>query len=233
MPDFMGWRIRSYPIENELRSGIYTFLNPYSYCVARKSAAVFEKFDGIMLDGILSCLAFRMFRIANVRRQSFDNTSLAPTIFSQCIRAGLSVALIGSKRNEIFAARQVIISQFPDLDIVYVRDGYFSSVDERAQVISELSHLAPDVVIVGMGAKLQEAFLVDLREMGWDGIGFTCGGFFHQTARAGVHYYPGWIDAMNMRWLYRMWDEPALIVRYLKYYPLFLFFLFFDWWRYR
>ena len=39
------------------------------------------------------------------------------------------------------------------------------------------------------------------------GVGFTCGGFIHQTANNEIEYYPLWIDRMNLRFVYRMYKE--------------------------
>lgn len=41
----------------------------------------------------------------------------------------------------------------------------------------QINELNPDLVVVGMGAPLQEKFLVDLVGLGWRGRGYTCGVF--------------------------------------------------------
>ena len=78
-----------------------------------------------------------------------------------------------------------------------------------------------------MGTPFQEQFLVDLKNLGWIGAGYTCGGFIHQTA-ANIKYYPEFFNTYNLRWLYRMIDEPKLIKRYLILYPKSTFLFFFD-----
>ena len=73
-----------------------------------------------------------------------------------------------------------------------------------------------------MGAPRQERFLLNLRESGWRGAGFTCGGFFDQVSGNG-DYYPAWIDRLNLRFLYRLVREPRrLWRRYLVDYQVFL-----------
>mgnify|MGYP000060826451 CR=1 FL=1 len=52
--------------------------------------------------------------------------------------------------------------------------------------------------------------------MGYQGIGFTCGGFVHQTAMNRMHYYPNWVDKMNLRFVYRMYKEKHTRTRYLQ-----------------
>ena len=49
-----------------------------------------------------------------------------------------------------------------------------------------------------------------------EGIGFTCGGFIHQTANNEIEYYPLWIDRMNLRFVYRMYKEKHTRKRYVQ-----------------
>ena len=72
-----------------------------------------------------------------------------------------------------------------------------------------------------MGVPLQERFLLQLTDAGWNGVGITCGGFLDQLSQ-GVQYYPGWINSLNLRWAYRLMREPGrLWRRYLLDYPKF------------
>src|SRR5699024_11035171 len=100
--------------------------------------------------------------------------------------------------------------EFPELKVCGTRHGFFTNVQERNDVIAELAEKNPSIMVVGMGTPAQEKFLVDLKAAGWMGKGYTCGGFLHQTARGGTQYYPEWMNRMNLRWLYRMIDEPKL-----------------------
>ena len=112
------------------------------------------------------------------------------------------------------------------------RHGYFSQDDDRSVVIKKIFQLDPDYVICGMGTPLQEYFLLDLKKEGWKGEGFTCGGFFHQTANR-IIYYPEWINRFGLRSFYRMYDEPKLIKRYFIDYPKAVVFILYDLVRFR
>ncbi len=207
-----------------LEKGLHTFLNPYSYVIARKNADLFKEFDGLHLDGGLLVFLVRLLaKGKDLERKSFDMTSLADLVFSKCSKENKSVFLIGGEESDITMAVSVFSENYPDLNICGYRSGFFESDSNRGKVIESIVALNPDIVVVGMGTPLQEEFLVDLSAAGWDGTGYTCGGFFHQSARGKLEYYPPWIDKFNLRWAYRMYDEPKLIKRYLKYYPLFLF----------
>lgn len=208
-----------------------TFLNPYSYLIMRKNFQLVDSFDQVFFDGIL--LAWLM-RLAGSegKRVSFDMTSLAPKVFRHACHARSRVFIIGSEPGVAMDATTEIMKKYPELLVCGVRHGYFSSNNERSGIIKELVNIDPDIVIVGMGTPLQENFLVDLRSAGWAKAGYTCGGFLHQTAKKGVRYYPLWVDRFNLRWLYRMIDEPKLVRRYFIDYPKFIFVFFYDLGRY-
>ncbi len=212
-------------------NGDTTFLNPFSYLQIRKNRHLAKPMTNIAIDGGLLVLLLRLFMGWKVKRISFDMTSLAPVVFKAAEKTGKKVYLIGSQPGEIEGAVEKISAEFPGMNIVRFRDGYFSD-EEREQELILLSSLKPDIVVVGMGTPLQEQFLIDLRSAGWAGTGFTCGGFLHQTAK-GIQYYPGWIDKLNLRWMYRIYDEPKLFKRYTLDYTKFLFVFFYDVIRYK
>jgi len=74
-----------------------------------------------------------------------------------------------------------------------------------------------------MGSLVQESFLLALMGSGWRGLGFTCGGFLDQLSN-GFNYYPKLVNALNLRWAYRLAKDPRrLWRRYLLDYPVFAF----------
>ena len=91
-------------------------------------------------------------------------------------------------------------------------------------MLDHVLKLNPDIVVCGMGTPTQELFLADLVKMGWEGNGFTCGGFFHQT-KSEINYYPNFIDRFHLRYFYRLYKEPYLIKRVGSYFLFLLFFL--------
>lgn len=74
-------------------------------------------------------------------------------------------------------------------------------------------------MLVGLGAGLQERFVLDALRGGFSGVAFTCGGFIRQEADAGERYYPDAINRLHLRAFYRMYREPHTIKRYLLDYP--------------
>lgn len=206
------------PVEEILKNGkgIYTFLNPVSYLDALKHKELFSSFDGIFADGGLLVKAIKMTYGASVKRRSFDMTSLASIVFSYAAKTGKSVAIVATKQEMVEKAVANLEKSFQGLTICYYRNGYFKGEQEMDDEAKKIVSLHPDILIVGMGVIKQEQFLLKVRNAGYQGIGFTCGGFIHQTAQDKAEYYPDWVDKHGLRFVYRMYKEPHTRKRYAK-----------------
>lgn len=215
--------------------GIITFLNPYSYLFYRKNKELFSYFDSIGLDGELLVLMLNVFVLkkkSRANRLSFDMTSFAPILFNKCILEKKSVYFIGSSEENIQRFINEITKNYPQLNIAGYRNGYFSNTTEREDSMDIIISLNPHYAVIGMGSPYQERYLVDLKLAGFSGVGYSCGGFIHQTAKK-LDYYPKFYDKYNLRWMFRIYDEPKLLKRYFFYYPLSLCLFIFDFLKYK
>lgn len=198
----------------ENKGKIFTFLNPVSYLESLKQKDLFGQFDGIFADGSLLVTAIKVVYGKSVTRRSFDMTSVAPELLEYAHKNNKSIYIVASKQEQVDRASEIFCKRFPGIRIVGRRNGYFVDEEEQDSEAKHIVDVNPDFVIVGMGAVMQEKFLLKVKDAGFRGIGFTCGGFIHQTARGEADYYPVWVDRMNIRFLYRMWKEPHTRKRY-------------------
>jgi exopolysaccharide biosynthesis WecB/TagA/CpsF family protein len=207
----------------ERRTAAYlvTFANPFSVWVMQRTANyadLLARFDVVFADGILMARMASRIKACPVARLSFDGNSLAPVIFDLASRLGLTIAIVGGVPGVAEKAAEVFRARYP-LNIVSMRSGYFSSRDERGDYCHQLAQLAPDIVICGMGAPHQEVFLAELADLGWRGVGFSCGGYLDQAAEGELQYYPQWVNRLHLRAPYRLLKEPRrLTQRYLIHY---------------
>ena len=199
-----------------LRAAIYTFLNPVSYLDALHQKDIFTRFDGIFADGSLLVVAIRLLYGKKVKRRSFDMTSIAPQLFEYAIENNKSIYIVASKQEQVERAVEIFKELYPNLNIIGYRNGYFNNEEEQHEEAQKIVALQPDFLIVGMGVIMQEKFLLKVKDAGYKGVGFTCGGFIHQTAANQIDYYPQWVDKMNLRFLYRFIKEKHTRKRYLK-----------------
>ena len=203
----------------EGRAGIVTFLNHHSYLVHKRSGTRLDAFDFVHVDGIAMVWLLRVFGIKTCRR-SFDYSSIADPVFRSIEASGRSIFIAGAQANQGTAFVQALRGRYPELVISGFESGHFDGPDHRRRCIDGIVNLRPDVLLVGMGAPLQENFILDTIGAGWSGTAYTCGGFIHQTATTGGTYYPPIFDRLHLRWLYRLIDEPKLWRRYLVQYPV-------------
>ena len=199
----------------ENRGKIYTYLNPVSYLTALDNKELFGQMDGIFADGGLLVKAIKMVYGKAVTRRSFDMTSMAPELFAYAEEHGKTIYIVASKQEQVEKAVEIFRERYPKVKFAGYRNGYFASEEEMAQEARQVTELNPDFLIVGMGALMQEKFLLKVKHAGYQGIGFTCGGFIHQTSKNEIDYYPAWVDKTNLRFAYRMWKEPHTRKRYL------------------
>ena len=198
------------------RGRVYTFLNPVSYLSALEHKPLFGGFDGIFADGSILVAAIRLIYGKRVTRRSFDMTSLAPELLSYAKKHGKSVYIVASRQEQVKKAVGIFKERYPKLSVAGYRNGYFVSEKEQEEEARHIVDVNPDFLIVGMGALMQERFLLKVKDAGYRGIGFTCGGFIHQTANNEIDYYPAWVDRMNLRFLYRMFKEKHTRKRYAQ-----------------
>lgn len=205
--------------QNELlfeRGKIYTFLNPVSYLDAINYKKLFDKFDGIFADGSILVGAILLLYGKKVSRFSFDMTSVAPILFKYAADHRKTVYVVASRQEQVEKAAEILKQRYSELCFVGLRNGYFNNEEEIEDEVKKIVSANPDFLIVGMGIIKQENFLSRAKDAGFQGIGFTCGGFIHQTAQDQIDYYPAWIDKYNLRFLYRMYKEPHTRKRYIK-----------------
>ena len=205
----------------------YTCVNSYAYLFARKDIPLYDRMDGIFVDGMWLCKFLRIFWGKKITRRSFDMTSMARDLFERLNAPdnNQSIYFLGSRPEQVKAATELFARSYPGMKIAGCRDGYFKSDEERIGAARAIVSLTPDFAIMGMGKPAQEQFACLLREQGFKGIIFTCGGFLHQSTQK-LHYYPKWIDRMNLRAFYRFYKEGTWIRLFydlFRFPPLFIF----------
>ncbi len=95
---------------NSIQKKITTFLNPFSYVLARKNQSQLASFN-IEIDGGVLVQLLNLFGFSR-KRKSFDMTSLAPLVFNNAIQNNRSVYFIGTKPKVIDLAIINIKQQF-------------------------------------------------------------------------------------------------------------------------
>lgn len=193
---------------------VYTCVNPFSYHLVRCHVELYESMDGLYVDGMTMCWLIRLLWRKRVPRLSFDMSGIAADLFSflNTKEVDRNIYFLGTRQDVLEATINQFRSNYPQMNIAGYRNGYFIDTDDRRNAIKEIIRINSDFVIVGMGSPLQEQFALDLKNAGYKGIIFTCGGFLHQTSNR-INYYPKWVNKYNLRAFYRLFHEKGLWAR--------------------
>ena len=203
-----------------LKMGIVIYVNPFSYLKIRKEIQL-KDVDAITSDGIILKVLFNIFFGKKIQRLSPDFSSYFQDVFTNAELSNSKIYFVGTEENLLNESTKNIKTKFPKLNIVGKRNGFFDTDEEIEECYSNIISSKAEIAIVGMGSPNQERFLIGLKQKGFTGIAYACGGFLHQTASK-TDYYPNWVNKFNLRWLYRIFDEPKLLKRYTVDYGYFL-----------
>jgi N-acetylglucosaminyldiphosphoundecaprenol N-acetyl-beta-D-mannosaminyltransferase len=132
---------------------------------------------------------------------------------------GARFYLLGATGEVIERAARNVRQRYPRLAIAGVRSGYFTA-DEESRLVDDINAARPDILWVGMGAPIEQAFALRNRaRLAHVGLIKTSGGLFDflsgKSRRA-----PLWMQSAGLEWLYRTVLEPRrLLYRYLTTNP--------------
>jgi N-acetylglucosaminyldiphosphoundecaprenol N-acetyl-beta-D-mannosaminyltransferase len=165
--------------------------------------------DWVCADGIGMKIAGRL--LGREIRQNINGTDLFPQLCAALEGGKHSIYLLGAQAG---VAEQVACwarTRFPGLSIAGTRSGFFDASEEPA-VIEAIRASGADVLLVAMGAPLQEKWLHrHLIETGAT-VGCGVGGLFDFYSGR-IPRAPLWLREIGGEWLYRFWQEPGRMWR--------------------
>lgn len=139
-------------------------------------------------------------------------------------KEGLRVYLLGGTEEVSALCVKTIRQQYPDVQIVGRRNGYFDRSEEAA-VCEEIESLNVDLLWVGLGKPNEQAFCVRNKSRLRAGWVVTCGGCYNFVVGA-YPRAPQWIQDLGFEWLHRLATRPKQLAwRYLTTNPVAIFML--------
>lgn len=127
-------------------------------------------------------------------------------------RQGIRFFFLGAKPGVAEAAAGHLRTNYPDLEIVGIRDGYFEREDEPG-ICEQILAAKTDVLWIGLGSPIQESFALRNRTR-LAGLAWlrTCGGMFdHYSGK--FRRAPMWMQSYGLEWLHRALNEPVRLGR--------------------
>ncbi|HIW72401.1 MAG TPA: WecB/TagA/CpsF family glycosyltransferase [Candidatus Levilactobacillus faecigallinarum] len=119
-----------------------------------------------------------------------------------------SAYFLGAKPEVVAQLGKILPQRYPGLNIVGLRDGYFT--DEQA-VATDIAAKHPDMVFAALGFPKQEVFIDTYRHT-THGLWMGVGGSFDVLAGAVIRAPKFWQDH-HLEWFYRTVKEPKRLKR--------------------
>ena len=179
----------------------------------------YKEFDFIASDGMGPIKLNKLFGKPKSVRLSFDLSSMAGPVFRDIISNNESLYVLGAKPGEVDKSVETIKANFEGINIAGFHHGYIK--DCKNAIVEEIIASGAKVVIVGMGAPMQDEMCVLLKQAGFIGTVYTCGGFIHQT-QENIVSFPEWTNKFGLRWLYRIFTQKGMLTRLITTYPKFV-----------
>jgi N-acetylglucosaminyldiphosphoundecaprenol N-acetyl-beta-D-mannosaminyltransferase len=143
-------------------------------------------------------------------------------LVERAAKKGYKLYLFGTKQEILEKAVHNLKQNYPTLNIVGYRNGYFT-LDDEPQIVQEIAQVHPDILFIGMSSPLKEFFLErNLDRMGVP-VSLGVGGSF--DVAAGVYKLaPLWMSKLALEWFYRLIQEPRRMwKRYLTTNSIFIY----------
>ena len=173
--------------------------------------------DLVTPDGVGVVMGLKMIGIKTNRLPGIE---LAYSLLQEANEKGLKVALVGADEDTIQKAKAELLKELPNLNFVYVHNGYFNK-DEEEEIFNKLAEVQPDILFAGLGFPKQEKFLKHFKNFAKNTIMIGVGGSFDVWAKK-LKRAPKIFQKLNLEWFYRLLCQPSRFKRMFPSIPLFL-----------
>jgi N-acetylglucosaminyldiphosphoundecaprenol N-acetyl-beta-D-mannosaminyltransferase len=144
-------------------------------------------------------------------RENVNGTDLFPRLCARMAQEGLSVYLLGGRPGVPEEVAAWIHWRYPGLRVAGHRHGYFQPTEETA-ILADILQSGADILLVGLGAPLQEKWIhrngERLRVRSAIGVGGLFDFYSGRIPRA-----PQWLRELGLEWTYRLCQEPGRMWR--------------------
>ncbi len=207
---------------DEGRRGIHlTGINPEQVAIAQNDELLRQ---AIMDSDIVNVDSFLPAKFIQLKGYDFNHRVPTPEVFEELMKRAnekkQKVFFFGAKQDTLEKMRMVLAYQYPDMNIVGMRNGYYTD-EEEPMIAKSIDELSPDYLFVGISSPRKERFILKYKHKINVGVFYGVGGAF--DAKAGVlSRPPKWLQHGGMEYWLRVIRNPKV---YGKRMPLYFNFL--------
>jgi len=119
---------------------------------------------------------------------------------------GYKIFMLGAKEEVVHAARSNIENDYPGIQIVGTRNGYFPQKEERT-LVEQINETRADILFIAISSPMKEEFVERNQTRLQVPFVMGVGGSF--DIRAGLMTRaPRWIRHLGIEWVWRFLQEP-------------------------
>ena len=199
-------------------------INPEMIMNSQKNSnfkEIIDSSDLNIIDGVGVKIGIKLKGINPIQIRGVD---FARDLVKLASENNYRIAFLGAKEEVIQKACDNFVEKYPNLNIVYKRNGYFSSDNE---IIEEISKTSPQIILVGLGSPRQEEMIIKLKKSLQGATMVGVGGSFDVFSGI-VKESPVIYRKLGLEWLYRTIKQPERFKRIFPTLPLFLLKVLFD-----
>lgn len=180
--------------------------------VLREDALLFADGSGMRMASKLAGFSLK---------DNVNGTDLFPLICHDAAITGIKLALLGARPGIAKRCADNMKNQFPNLQIVWIHDGYFTANDET-EMIESINSSGAQILFVAMGVPLQELWIDRNAEKLHVPVILGVGALFDFYSGA-MPRAPQRLRQLGLEWLFRFVIEPRrMFVRYILGNPIFI-----------
>lgn len=158
----------------------------------------------VLPDGIGTKIAADL--LGTPLRQNVNGTDLFPRLCDLLNQRSGRLFLLGGQQGVAEKVAKVIEDRWPNVLIVGVRDGFFSTSQE-GEVAEQVRVSQADVLLVAQGVPMQDIFIDRYIDFLGVKIAMGVGGLFDFVSGR-INRAPDWMREMGLEWVYRFLQEP-------------------------
>jgi len=138
---------------------------------------------------------------------------------------GWKFYFLGGKPGVVERAKANVEKVYPNINVVGIHNGYFDEQKEE-EIIAHINLCSPNIILVGMGAPLQEKWIFKNRKKVNARLAIGVGGALDILAGKAKRA-PELFTRFGLEWLYRLLKEPSRLKR-MPVIPIFFIKTFMD-----
>ncbi|WP_372880108.1 WecB/TagA/CpsF family glycosyltransferase [Psychromonas sp.] len=215
-------RAETGPAEQANKTRLAFFINAHSINLSFKQPEFYQtlkKADCLFADGCGMRLASR--HIGDPLLDNVNGTDMLPELCRQAAKEQKSIYFLGSAPGVAKQAAQSLKKSYPGLIIAGHQHGFFNP-QENGNIIAAINHSEADILLVGLGSPVQEAWLAENADLLRCKTALAVGGLLDFYS-GNMPRAPLWLRNLGLEWLYRLMQEPQKkFNRYVLGNPLFL-----------